>query len=239
MSSNIINQLYRHLKILSLDLDNAGNNNSGTIDNGPIVVTINSIQKSLLFLQDYYNREMDMEKRSTLKGHVKQIQEEFSMLKERYSQIRSKERINAKEQLLSQRIPSTGMAGSNIVMNGGSPQHSSQPSYVVPSMTTNDHSSISSSYSNSSVSSSLLMNGFRMDGILDIGTSVLDQLKSQRSIIKGTHSKLSNFANIGIGMSNSYIRAIRRRFLQDRMIFWTGIIVTLIIVYLLWKFINK
>lgn len=226
MASNIINQLYKHLKILSSDLDDTTN----TIDNGPIVVTINSIQKSLSLLEDYYNREMDMEKRSTLKTHIKQIQNEFATLKGKYNKIREKERLGAKEQLLSQRI--VGVANSTNI-NGINNGHF-QSSHVIPPI-----SAASSESCPPSPSSSLLMSNFRMEGILDIGSSVLDQLKNQRSMIKGTRRKLLDVTNLGIGMSNSYIRAIRRRFVQDRMIFWIGVIVTMIIVYLLWRYINS
>ncbi|XP_070171079.1 Golgi SNAP receptor complex member 2 [Polyergus mexicanus] len=75
-----------------------------------------------------------------------------------------------------------------------------------------------------------------IDDLLYQGSSVLDNLKSQRVTLKGAHKRLIDIGNI-LGLSNTTMRLIEQRAKQDGFILVAGmtftcIIIILVIVYL-------
>lgn len=74
-----------------------------------------------------------------------------------------------------------------------------------------------------------------VDNMILSGHSVLENLKSQRLTLKGAQRKILDLANT-LGLSNTVMRLIERRTYQDKFILYGGMIVTLIIMFLLWKY---
>nr|CAD7591200.1 unnamed protein product [Timema genevievae] len=75
-----------------------------------------------------------------------------------------------------------------------------------------------------------------MDDMLKSGAGILENLRDQRSTLKGAHRRLYDIANT-LGLSNTTMRLIERRAYQDKFILLGGMLVTtfvitLIIVYL-------
>lgn len=74
-----------------------------------------------------------------------------------------------------------------------------------------------------------------MDYMIMSGHGVLENLKSQRLTLKGAQRKILDLANT-LGLSNTVMRLIERRTYQDKFILYGGMIVTLIIMFLIWKY---
>lgn len=74
-----------------------------------------------------------------------------------------------------------------------------------------------------------------MDDLLVTGGSVLSNLREQRITLKGAKKKMLDIANV-LGLSNTVLRLIERRTAQDKVILYGGMIVTLIIMFLIWKY---
>lgn len=75
-----------------------------------------------------------------------------------------------------------------------------------------------------------------VDDLLHQGSSVLDNLKSQRVTLKGAHKRLIDIGNT-LGLSNTTMRLIEKRAKQDGFILIAGmtftcIVIVLVIVYL-------
>ena len=45
-------------------------------------------------------------------------------------------------------------------------------------------------------------------------------------------------AATSLGLSKSVIRVIERKSAQDRVIFWAGVAATLLVLYLVWKYVR-
>jgi golgi SNAP receptor complex member 2 len=63
-----------------------------------------------------------------------------------------------------------------------------------------------------------------LDEYLDRGRAVLGDLGQQREILKGTQKRLYSVANT-LGVSGDTIRMVERRAMQDKWIFWGGVVV--------------
>lgn len=75
-----------------------------------------------------------------------------------------------------------------------------------------------------------------VDDLLHQGSSVLDNLKSQRLTLKGAHKRLIDIGNT-LGLSNTTMRLIEQRARQDGFILvggmtFTCIVIILVVVYL-------
>lgn len=74
-----------------------------------------------------------------------------------------------------------------------------------------------------------------MDDLLSHGSSVIENLRNQRSSLKGIKTKMLNIANT-LGMSNTVMRLIEKRTTQDKLILFGGMILTTVILFLIWKY---
>lgn len=74
-----------------------------------------------------------------------------------------------------------------------------------------------------------------MDDLLSHGSSVIENLRNQRSSLKGIKTKMLNIANT-LGMSNTVMRLIEKRTTQDKLVLFGGMIITTVIMFLIWKY---
>lgn len=68
-----------------------------------------------------------------------------------------------------------------------------------------------------------------VDDMLRTGTVILENLKDQRSTLKGAQKRLFDIANT-LGLSNTTMRLIERRVSQDKVILIGGMVVTVIVI---------
>ena len=76
-----------------------------------------------------------------------------------------------------------------------------------------------------------------LDEYLERGRAVLGDLGDQREVLKGTQRKLYNIGNM-LGISGDTIRMVERRAKQDKWIFWGGVIVFVVFVYLVIRYLR-
>jgi len=76
-----------------------------------------------------------------------------------------------------------------------------------------------------------------LDEYIERGRAVLGDLGDQKEMLKGTQRKLYSVANT-LGISGDTIRMVERRAKQDKWIFWGGVIVFVIFVYLVLKWLR-
>lgn len=79
--------------------------------------------------------------------------------------------------------------------------------------------------------------GARLDDFLAQGIEVLDNLRDQRNILKGTHRRLLDAANT-LGLSRNVIGWIERRSTQDLYIFFGGAMFTFLCFGLIWHYLG-
>lgn len=68
--------------------------------------------------------------------------------------------------------------------------------------------------------------------MIGAGSSILSNLRDQGSVLKGAQKKVLDLANT-LGLSNTVLRLIERRAVQDKYILYGGMIVVLICLYLI------
>lgn len=74
-----------------------------------------------------------------------------------------------------------------------------------------------------------------MDNLLGQGQSVLENLREQRMTLKGAHKRMLDIVN-KLGLTNTVMRLIEKRTYQDKYILFGGMLVSLIIMFLIWKY---
>ncbi|XP_025089535.1 Golgi SNAP receptor complex member 2-like [Pomacea canaliculata] len=75
----------------------------------------------------------------------------------------------------------------------------------------------------------------RLDDFIEHGSSMLSNLRSQGTTLKGVHRRILDIANT-LGLTNTVMRLIERRTAQDKIILVVGMVVTVIIMYLVWQY---
>ncbi|XP_056404690.1 Golgi SNAP receptor complex member 2 isoform X1 [Hyla sarda] len=76
-----------------------------------------------------------------------------------------------------------------------------------------------------------------IDDLLGSGTSILDGLRDQRKTLKGTQKKILDVANM-LGLSNTVMRLIEKRAFQDKAIMISGMVVTCVVMFLVFKYLT-
>ncbi|KAH6927594.1 hypothetical protein HPB50_006130 [Hyalomma asiaticum] len=76
-----------------------------------------------------------------------------------------------------------------------------------------------------------------VDDLIGSGTSILSNLREQRTTLKGAHRKILDVANT-LGMSNTVMRMIERRTYQDKLILFGGMFVTCVVMFLVVKYLT-
>ncbi|GAB1731908.1 hypothetical protein NU195Hw_g9279t1 [Hortaea werneckii] len=76
-----------------------------------------------------------------------------------------------------------------------------------------------------------------LDEYLERGRTVLGDLGDQREMLKGTQKKLYNIGTT-LGVSGDTIRMVERRAKEDKWIFWGGVVVFIVFVYLVLRWLR-
>jgi Golgi SNAP receptor complex protein 2 len=75
-----------------------------------------------------------------------------------------------------------------------------------------------------------------MDELLNSGSSILDNLRDQRGILKGTKRRLLDIAGT-LGLSNTTMRLVEKRAAQDKVLLIGGMVLTLLVMVFVIKFV--
>ncbi|XP_065886864.1 Golgi SNAP receptor complex member 2-like [Dysidea avara] len=74
-----------------------------------------------------------------------------------------------------------------------------------------------------------------MDDLLGSASSIIGSITKQGGILKGAHRRMLDVMNT-LGLSNTVMRLIEKRSAQDRVVFFGGVIVTLIVMYIVIRY---
>lgn len=76
-----------------------------------------------------------------------------------------------------------------------------------------------------------------VDDLLGSGSNILSNLREQRYTLKGAHKRVLDVANT-LGLSNTVMRYIERRTIQDKFILFGGMLVTCVVMFLIIKYLT-
>lgn len=76
-----------------------------------------------------------------------------------------------------------------------------------------------------------------LDEYIGRGRDVLSNLGDQREMLKGTQRKLYSIGTT-LGISGDTIRMVERRAMQDKWIFWTGVVIFIVFVYFVLRYLR-
>jgi len=71
----------------------------------------------------------------------------------------------------------------------------------------------------------------QIDDLLGHGSSILSSLRDQHGTLKSARKKVLDVINT-LGLTNTVMRLIEKRGSQDKILFWVGVIITCLIMYL-------
>jgi len=77
-----------------------------------------------------------------------------------------------------------------------------------------------------------------LDDIESAGRNIISSLGSQNETIKKAQRKLWDMANT-LGLSRNIIRRIQRRTFVDKLIVYSGMVITLVFIFLLWTYMHS
>lgn len=74
-----------------------------------------------------------------------------------------------------------------------------------------------------------------MDNLLGMGGATLANLRDQREMLRNARRRLMGVAST-LGLSNTVMRLVERRAVGDRYLLFGGMIATVIVMYLMWRY---
>lgn len=191
---------------------------------GEIAASLSSFGQSTRDMDSLCSREMDMTKKLQYKDSIKELQSIILSLRSHFEELKKK--FSQKMQDITRRsLLNSDKKYENYPNNPYSTDHS------IPFVHNRENGNISS-YRNNIPENQRMDNATNsIDQYIQIGTSTLMDLQQQKKLLKGTHRRVLDVANI-LGLSQSVIRWIDTRNRQDKYIFYIGTFITLIV--LLW-----
>lgn len=209
---------------------------------GQISTTLTSLSRTV---EDYHNlsrSELNTEKKDKATERVKNFKADLSSYRAQFDQLK-KEReasinVNNRNELLGRRPHHAATPENPYAHASGQTQSAFAPAHP------NTQGGLSFGSGDSTREEHALkeQNFFatansQLDEFLDRGRAVLGDLGQQREILKGTQKRLYNVANT-LGISGDTIRMVERRAMQDKWIFWGGVVVFLVFCFLVIYFLR-
>ncbi|EMR08833.1 hypothetical protein PNEG_02620 [Pneumocystis murina B123] len=221
------NQALRQTQNLKKDLNSFQSSITDNISStlplqGQITVSLNSLSRTIHEYETMSKKEMNIEKQEKAISRVKEFKKQYSELKEKFDDLKMKhkqmEHLNQKNELLERRFHTNTL-----------PEN---PYEHVKSDNLNEQRNF-----NLSTSDFLKNTDSQLDDFLGRGQAILNDLIEQKLYIKRVQREIYNVGNI-LGLSKSTIKFIERRILQDKILFWGGVISTLFFFYLIYHWLG-
>lgn len=201
---------------------------------GQISTTLTSLTRTVADYENLSRSELNAEKKEKAVERIKNFRADLASYRTQYDQLK-KEReasINAgmRSELMGRRphhaaTPENPYAHASSSSRGGGgafgPAHGNAQDGLsfgggAQNFTREEHALREQNFFATANS--------QLDEFLDRGRAVLGDLGQQREILKGTQKRLYNVANT-LGVSGDTIRMVERRAMQDKWIFWGGVVV--------------
>ncbi|KAG4303992.1 hypothetical protein PORY_002645 [Pneumocystis oryctolagi] len=189
---------------------------------GQITVSLNSLSRTISEYETISKKEMNAEKQEKAILRVKDFKKQYSELKESFDDLKIKykqiEHLNQKNELLEHRIH-TNTLPENPYRHTEFRDLDKQENHRI------------------SARDFLKTTDLQLDEFLVRGQTILNDLIEQRLSIKGVQRKMHNIVDI-LGFSKGTIKYIEKRKIHDKILFWGGIIFTLILFYLIYHWLG-
>ncbi|KIX97140.1 uncharacterized protein Z520_07254 [Fonsecaea multimorphosa CBS 102226] len=208
---------------------------------GQISTTLTSLSRTLEDYQNLSRNELNEEKKEKAVERLKNFRADLASYRTQFDQLKREREAtvaaNNRNELLGRR-PHHAATPENPYAHA-----SSQSAFAPAHRNTQDGLSLGAGSSNYTREEHALREqsffdtaNAQLDEFLDRGRAVLGDLGHQRDILKGTQRKLYSVANT-LGVSGDTIRMVERRAMQDKWIFWGGVVVffsfCFLVIYLL------
>ncbi|KIW35585.1 uncharacterized protein PV07_02272 [Cladophialophora immunda] len=208
---------------------------------GQISTTLTSLSRTLEDYQNLSRNELNEEKKEKALERLKNFRADLASYRTQFDQLKREREAavaaNNRNELLGRR-PHHAATPENPYAHA-----SSQSAFAPAHRNTQDGLSFGGGSSNYTREEHALREqsffdtaNAQLDEFLDRGRAVLGDLGHQRDILKGTQRKLYSVANT-LGVSGDTIRMVERRAMQDKWIFWGGVVVffsfCFLVIYLL------
>lgn len=209
----LFNRAARQLGQLAQDVDRLLASEGGSTDmtacQGQIAATLTTLQKTLGDLQEFVRREISMERREQSLARLKGMQGEYARLRDGLEAFKVRRREADRQRVRDE----LGLTHRPPTSNG-----------VLTAEHYQRREELSVQYT-----------GSRVDEMIAMGSGALDGLRHQHGLMKGTHRRLLDGATT-LGVSRSLMRIIERRTAQDRIVFYVGVAVTVLVIYVCYRY---
>lgn len=182
------------------------------------MASLTTINKTLNDLEEIVKRETSMEKRTSYKERLAMLRSEHESVKSRFNEIKQAQRERERQQNRADLI--SGPAGYRGTPDSQSSQHQLTEALL------KEREGRTLDYA-----------GTRLDEIIAMGQSALEGVRNQRGSLKSAHRRVLDAATT-LGLSKNVIRVIEQKSAQDKFIFWGGVVVTFLVIYLMWRYLS-
>ncbi|KAJ3052323.1 protein transport protein bos1 [Rhizophlyctis rosea] len=234
MSATVLyNNTVRQVSTLQQELDRlqSGADTSAAIQ-GQISAGLSSLKRAADDMEDFARREVTAVKREKALARAAKFREDYHSIKSAFDQYKAGERERAAKAAAQQReelLGGKGMGRRPSLSHRHTGQHSHDPQTTESTILMMDQAIREHDVLNSSSAS--------IDQFINIGRTALQDLYEQRSMLKGTQRRILDVANT-LGLSTTVIRYIEQRTAADAWILFAGIVVTVIIMYLIVRYLG-
>ncbi|KAI3660817.1 hypothetical protein MP638_001866 [Amoeboaphelidium occidentale] len=199
------------------EMDAEADGDPGNANNNKITkvsASFTTLKRLISELQELNQREMDMDKRNENKARLQSFHGEYGYFQRELDKYRKKR--EEKIQLQRERNALLNQSSDISTTQGGSLYNRSNAA-------SNSGTMLSAQ---ERIDASLQRSQIETSHMIDMGVASLQKLREQGMTLKNAHRKMLDIAN-QLGLSQTTIRWIERRSLEDMYIFWAGVIITL------------
>lgn len=192
---------------LQSDMNMLGSNSSGELQA--------SVQRNLEQLTQHCERlnfllnKEPVERRRASKVKVEQLHYDCQSLQHSYKSFQRRQEMNVREKQQREELMSQRFTAN------------SRETTILLDEALREHSSLQSSSRG-------------LDDMISQGNSILSNLRDQRSILKKAHRKMLDVMTT-LGLSNTVMRLIERRSTQDKFLMFSGMIVSVVVMVLFYR----
>lgn len=263
MQSAVYNSALRQSKAIRTDLEAfASSPSSNAALQGQLTTSITSFSRTLDDYQRSVDNELVPDKAEKGKERIANFRTELLDFRSRFAELKHEREqaqlSNNRSELLGRRTHASQTPEnpySDAAMSSGAGRgenvnplfRTSNPNFTPGAAGENSYSAYQSPYGlggdQSRENHALREQSFfssansTLDDYISRGQDVLGNLGDQREMLKNTQRKLYNIGTT-LGISGDTIRMVERRAKQDKWIFWGGVVVFVVFVYLVLKYLR-
>jgi len=244
--NNLFNSALRQSNAIRKDLTSISNTSSTPALTGTLSASLTSFSRTIDEYAALAKQEPIPEKVEKAQVRIKNFRAELSDYRDQFERVRSelaeKQLVNNRTELLGRRPHQTSTPENpyaNATVAAGPQGSVFRPSAAAAAASPFGAAPNEYGREMHAMREQSFMSGTnaQLDEFLERGRAVLGDLGQQREMLKGTQKKLYSVANT-LGISGDTIRMVERRAKQDKWIFWAGVVIFVIFVWLVLRYLR-